>query len=262
MSHVFVFCSIGAIGGIFMGLIGTGIGPIAVPMLIILLPFVGVNKTIVAPMAVATSLMAILLATIVSSILHFKNNKIDLNLFLSLLPGSLLGGVLGSGLIILIPTYLISLVFCILLLFIGLKMCLNINKKITSSLPNHKKIFLYSAGIGCVCNMLGVSDGILMVPFLNRYNIPIQIAIGTAAALVIPVSLIGLIVLVIEGIASSYLPAYSLGYIYFPALFFIGLTGCLFAVVGIILSKNISEQILRKIFGFIMIGLSIKMIFL
>ena len=260
MSYI-IYCITGIIGGILMGLVGFGIGPIAVPCVALTLSWIGISKNILMQIAIATSLSVIVTNTFFTTLFHKNNNNINLNIFYKLLPGSLIGALLGSLIVIHLPEFILKQIFAIILIIITFIHLSKKNELITFESLDSKKLFIYSVLIAVVSNLIGVSDGILMVPFLTKCNLNIKESIGTATALVLPVSLMGLIPLIIFGFKCTTLPSHSFGYIYLPAFIIIALTSIKFSYWAIKFSKFLSDKTLKNIFCIVMIGVSLVIIF-
>ena len=114
--------------------------------------------------------------------------------------------------------------------------------------------------IATFSNLLGVSDGLLLIPYLKRQNINMRCAVGTATALVIPVCFMGLLPLLFAGMHDVTLPSHCLSYIYLPAFFMIGIMSTIFSVVGVSLGKKIPEVFLKSIFGYGLIIMGFRML--
>lgn len=256
--QIFLYMLAGAIGGLLIGLIGTGIGPIVVPLIVLMSPMIGLPNNLSMKVAIATSLSVIICTTAFSALWHHRNQMVQWTLFRSLLPGSIVGAVIGALIVIFLPNAILKMIFGILLLGISVFMLIKPKRIRTKSLPGFWKLWISSSMMSASSNMLGVSDGLLMVPYLKKHNVSMHHAIATATILIFPVSLIGLSVMCVAGI-SHHLPK-SVGYIYLPAFVPITITSIIFANVGIRLGKKLSENTLRLIFGIIMVLISLKML--
>lgn len=256
-----IYCLAGALGGLFMGLIGVGIGPIVVPTLAYILPKIGVDNNITMKIAIMTSLTVILANTFFLSYIHKKNNNINYKIFFQLLPGSIIGAICGSLMIAVYPTSIMKMIFGILLIFVSLFTILSKNLKVINIWPSFPKLFIMSFIIATISNLLGVSDGLLMVPFLKRYNVKLTQSIGTAIALVFPVSLAGAIPLFLIGLKDPNLPRESISYLYIPAFIFIISVSIFSSFFGTYIAKKIPEYYLKNIFCFAISLIGLKMLF-
>ena len=260
MSYL-IYCLTGIFGGVLMGLVGFGIGPIAVPAIALTLDSLGTNKDIVMQIAIATSLSIIVLNTFFTAMFHKKNNNINFDMYKRLLPGSLIGAIFGSILVIFAPTFLLKYIFAIILIVITCAHFFRRHNSNKKSIPNSIKLFIYAFFIAMLSNLIGVSDGILMIPFLTRYDINIKESIGTATALVLPVSFIGLILFVIFGSNHTNLPPYSIGFIYTPAVLIIAPLSIICSYYSVKISKCLSDKLISNMFCIIIVGISLTVMF-
>ncbi len=82
MLLIFISCILlGAFTGFLAGLLGIGGGLVVVPALVYLLPQMGISHDVIMPMALATSLAAIVMTSSSAAIAHHKN-KISLGTLL------------------------------------------------------------------------------------------------------------------------------------------------------------------------------------
>jgi len=109
---------------------------------------------------------------------------------------------------------------------------------------------LFGFIIGLLVSMFGGGGGGLYVPLLTvLFNVPIQVAIATSLASVIPTTIFG---------AYAH---YKQGNVNIQIGLIIGITGILGTLIGVYLSTLIPSLILRKLFGIISILLVIPMLF-
>lgn len=247
----------GAIGGLLLGIIGAGIGPIIIPVMIFCLPFVGINNSIIMHLAICTSLSVILATTLLSFISHHKNNSINWPLFFRLVPGSIIGAIFSATCVIVFTNQFMGYVFSIFLLLLGMRLFTRKKQLAEKKFPSYPVLFSLTGLIAFFSNILGVSDGILMVPFLKRYNVNILEAVGTVTALIIPISAITVVPLIIKGICDPHLPTLCFGYVYIPAFAAITFGSVIFSNVGVYVGKYLPERVVTNLFAssIILIGL-------
>ena len=65
---------------------------------------------------------------------------------------------------------------------------------------------------------MGIGGGSLSVPFLAWCNLPIHHAVGTSAAIGLPIAVAGAAGYVLNGLTAQSLPAGTIGFVYLPAL--------------------------------------------
>ena len=86
----------GSIAGILAGLFGIGGGIIIVPVLEIVLGFIGIDSSIRMHVAVATSLAIIIPTSISSAARHHQHQAIDFEIIKNWAPFILFGALFGS----------------------------------------------------------------------------------------------------------------------------------------------------------------------
>jgi uncharacterized membrane protein YfcA len=90
-------------------------------------------------------------------------------------------------------------------------------------------------------------------------NVSMHQAIGTSAALGFPIAAGGLIGYVIAGLAVEQLPAWSVGYIYLPALAACALASLITAPIGAKTSHRMNVSFLKRVFAVLLLTLALYM---
>ena len=107
---------------------------------------------------------------------------------------------------------------------------------------------------------MAIGGGTLSVPFMTWCNVRMQEAIGTSAAIGLPIALAGAAGYLINGWHSQGLPAGSIGYVYLPALLLISLVSTFTAPFGARMAHRLPVPTLKKIFAGVLLLLSAKML--
>jgi uncharacterized membrane protein YfcA len=115
-------------------------------------------------------------------------------------------------------------------------------------------------GIGAISALAAVGGGSLTVPFLLWCNVKMHHAIGTSAAVGLPIALAGTAGYLISGLGATGLPAGSFGFIYLPALAGTVLASALVAPLGARLAHRLPVATLKKIFAGVILLLLAKML--
>ena len=87
-----------------------------------------------------------------------------------------------------------------------------------------------------------------MIPILVYYFVPMKKAIGTTAITSFATAVTASVSFIILGYKSIDIP-YSLGFIYLPAFFPIGLAGFIMAPIGVKLGLKLPTAKMKKIFA-------------
>ena len=98
------------------------------------------------------------------------------------------------------------------------------------------------------------------MPYLIRQNVDIKKAIGTSAAIGLPISIAGTIGYVINGWESYSPDSYTFGYVYLPAALLISATSFFTAPYGAKLAHKLNTATLKRVFSILLMILSIKML--
>ena len=120
---------------------------------------------------------------------------------------------------------------------------------------------MFGAGnaIGCISSWVGIGGGTLSVPFMTWCNVKMHEAIGTSAAIGLPIAVSGGIGYLLNGLAVTGLPAYSAGYVYLPALAGVVAASVLTAPLGAKVTHRLPVNKLKKIFAVLLYTLGVKM---
>ena len=102
--------------------------------------------------------------------------------------------------------------------------------------------------------------GSLTVPFLNWCNISIRQAVATSAACGLPIALAGTLGFIVTGLNTPNLPAWSLGYIYGPALAGVAVVSMLTAPLGAKWAHTLPTGMLKKVFAVFLALVGTKML--
>lgn len=250
----------GAISGTLAGLFGTGGGLIYVPLLIILLPHLGFDHAAIMHVAVATSLSVIVVSSISSAWAHHKHKAVLWPTVFHILPGLITGAIAGTILAHFISGALLQKIFAIFALVVSLKMLSGWQPKASNhGLPKRTGLRIFGVFLGGFCAMLGIGGGAISVPFFRICNMPIRNAIASSAALTFPTALTAAIVAMLTGANAANLPAWTSGYIYWPA--FLGLMpmAVLCAPIGARLAHRLPTKILSSAFAIFLIIVAVDM---
>lgn len=149
--------------------------------------------------------------------------------------------------------------FALFLLYVAAQMAVDICPKPARQLPG--TIGMVSVGtIGVLSASVAIGGGTLTVPFLTWCNVRVQTAIGTSAAVGIPIAIGGSIGYVWNGLHATNLPPYSIGFIYLPALVFVMSASMLMAPVGARLAHRLPVNQLKRYFALLLVMLAAKML--
>ena len=243
------YLCLGAIVGFFAGLLGIGGGLIMVPVLSFIFSSQNFPPDRVMHIALGTSMAAIIFTSISSLYTHHIHKAVIWNIVKYIVPGIIVGTIGGATLVNSLSSQFLSIIIAIFIFYAATQILLNVAPKPSRQLPGKVGMFTVGSIIGGISSLVAIGGGILTVPFLSKCNVKIQHAIGTAAAVGLPIAITGTISYISYGIAQTQvLPEHSLGYVYLPALGGIVLVSTITASIGARATHIVHAATLRKIF--------------
>ena len=219
MGELLYFLLAGGVAGLLAGLLGIGGGLVMVPVLA--LTFANqVNGDAVLPLALGTSLAAIFFSAASSAWGHYRRGAVDLGLVQRVLPMLAAGAVVGA----IGASWAPHLLLTTLLALFQAGLCVYMVRKTyypsataaasIERAPSNPLMGL----IGGICAMAGIGGGTLCVPYFNHLGVAPRTAVGTAAALGVPIALAAACAFGAAGwLKGAELP-HSLGYVHLVAL--------------------------------------------
>ena len=235
---------------IIAGLFGSGAGIVAVPVLSELLKAQGIPNFINMHSAVGTTLAYSAIFMAVATYEQHKRKAVNWRAFKILLMPTLAGIIVGSIGASYLSSYILHLIFGLLLLALEVFTLFNRNeKRICNTNKWHFKFigFLIAASVGIV------GTGIITIPFLKKYGESLVNSIAMSVALGTVTASVGTIIYIISGLHHGDIPSSCFGYVswYLLIPFIIGSVIC--AKVGVKLSHSIPTLVLHYLFsGFIL----------
>lgn len=255
---------LGALVGFLAGLLGIGGGLVVVPVLVYLLPALGVgsevlDSSVVMHMALATSLAAIVMTSSSAAYAHHKNNNIPWDLTKPLMLAVAFGALSGAFIADLLSAKTLTSFFAVAVMALALYMIFSIRTQRTRELTSQLKLQCISFAIGILSSLMGIAGGAILVPVLTYFGVPLRHCIGIATVCGVMVALFGSMGYIISGFSNPLLPAWSIGYVYLPALLGLVLTSSLFAPVGVKFAAKLPVQTLKKCFAVFLMLVALKM---
>lgn len=252
---------LGAFTGLFAGLFGIGGGGIMVPVLTFLFAQQQFPAEHLLHVALATSMAAIVPTAIASLGAHHKHRAVIWPVVIKITPGILVGTFAGTFIASYLPAPPLAIFFSCFMALVALQMVLNRKPKPARQLPGPLGISATGTGIGVVSALVAIGGGTLTVPFLVWCNITLPVAIGTSAAVGLPIALSGALGYVVNGWNQTELPAYTLGYVYWPAVLAMASMSFFTAPLGAKLAHRLPIPLLKKLFALLLVALSLQMLF-
>jgi uncharacterized membrane protein YfcA len=251
---------LGAFVGFFAGLLGIGGGGIMVPVLTTLFAAQGFGGERLVHLALGTSMAAIVLTSVASLRAHHRHGAVRWDVVRTITPGILIGTFGATFIAAQVDSKPLAIFFAAFMAYVATQMMLSIKPKPTRELPGPVGMTGVGMGIGGVSALVAIGGGSLSVPFMTWCNISIQRAIGTSAAIGLPIALAGTVGYLANGWNVIGMPPLTLGFVYLPALVLVSLVSTFTAPLGARLAHQLPVATLKKIFAGVLIALSAKML--
>jgi uncharacterized membrane protein YfcA len=261
MSSVFVMYGlVGGVAGVLAGLLGIGGGLVIVPMLVFCFTRQGVSEQAMMHLALGTSMASIMFTAVSSFWSHHRRGAVRWLVVKRIVIGILVGTFLGATVAASLSTRFLKGFFVLFLYYVAVQMLSGRKPKPGRPLPGAVGMFGVGNIIGGVSSLVGIGGGTLSVPFMVWCNIPLHEAIGTSAAIGFPIAVAGTAGYVFNGLSADNLPAYSLGFVYLPALAGIIGASVLTAPLGVRLAHSLPVNNLKKLFAGLLLLVATRML--
>ena len=150
--------------------------------------------------------------------------------------------------------------FCLFLYFVATNMLLGKKPKAGRELPGVAGMNGMGGLIGVVSSFVGIGGGTLSVPFMLFCNVEGHRAVGTSAAIGLPIALSGALGYLFNGLGEASRPEWSLGYLYLPALFGIVAASVCTAPLGAKIAHALPVDKLKKLFALFLYVVATRML--
>jgi uncharacterized membrane protein YfcA len=254
------YLAIGSVVGFFAGLLGIGGGMVMVPMLAWAFTAQALPAEHIVHLALGTSMATIMFTSISSMRAHHAHDAVDWKAARVMAPGILTGSFLAALAAGLIPTRPLAVMFTTLVFYAATQILFDLRPKRTRDMPGALGVFAVGTGIGAISSLLAAGGAFMCIPFLAWCRVPLRRAIGTAAAVGLPIAVAGTAGYVLQGLRAAGLPSATLGYVYLPALAMVVVTSMLAAPLGARVAHRVPVKRLRIIFAVVLYALATRMV--
>ncbi len=257
----------GALTGLLSGLFGVGGGIIIVGMLTFIFHGLGFAETSIMHLALGTSLATIIPTSIASARAHHCKHNVDWPTFRIMVPSIIIGTLAGAGIAALLNSMWLKAIFSLFVILVAFKLLLSTPPSTTQGVESglgqyHWQHHMAGIVIGVVSCLVGIGGGTLTVPYLNHCKFDIRRAIGTSAAIGLPIAIAGTAGFIFSGANTLgiTLPNWSIGYIYLPAFAGIAVTSTLTAPYGAQLAQRLPMSTLKRLFALLLMAVGLRML--
>ena len=258
---ILLFLTLGAFVGFMAGLLGVGGGGILVPVLTTIFIYQGFSMHSVVHIALGTSMACITITSLSSLRAHHANGAVIWQLVKTMAPAIVLGTFLATFIAAQISSKGLAIFFSVFMAYVASQMFRSRKVQVSGKGAGKTELSLVAFVIGAISAVVSIGGGSLTVPYLSWRNVDVRKAIGTSAALGFPIAVTGTLGYVINGVAASAAnPQYMIGFVYWPAVLLVTIPSFFIAPIGARLTQTLPVQTLKKIFGVLLLGLSLKML--
>ncbi len=253
--ELIIFLAIGALAGFAAGLFGVGGGTIIVPLLFIVFTQMDYSPDVIMHLALGTSLATIVVTSISSLMAHHKNGAVIWPVFKNLALPMAIGCFFGAGLAGWLSGIHLQLIVGVFLIWVAYTMFVGAKKvqDSTKILPSSAKQIMAGSVIGGASAIFGIGGGSLTVPYLTRYGVVMQKAVGTSAACGLPIAITGALGFMIFGMNQQVNIPNTIGFVHIYAFFGISVMSFFTAKLGAKVAHALSPQILKKCFAVLLV---------
>jgi uncharacterized protein len=251
---------LGVAAGLLAGLLGVGGGLVLVVALAWLLPLHGVPADAAMHVALATSLASIVVTGMSSAWAHHRRGSVGWSSVRWLVPGLLLGGLLGSAVAVALSGEVLRYMVAGYCLLAAAQLGFGQVRAREDAHGDPRGLPMTGAGvgIGAVSAVVGIGGGSMTVPLLVWLGVGPVRAVGTSSACGVAIAVAAAAGYASLGSAQA-MPPGSLGYVFLPAAFGIALASVLVAPLGTRLAHALSGPALKRVFAVFLavIGISL-----
>jgi uncharacterized membrane protein YfcA len=252
--------AVGAAVGFLAGLLGIGGGMTLVPLLTILFGAHRFPPAHIVHMAVATATATMVFTAMASARAHQRRGAVLWQVVLAMGPGVVLGSLIGPQIASALPARAFAALFGGFTWFAALRMIAPKPPLAERELPGRSGLFGVGAAIAALASMVGAGGAFLVIPFLGRHNVKIHNAVATSAALGFPIAAAATVGFIVAGLRTPDLPAWSLGFVYLPAMAVIVVASMVAAPLGASVAHRWPAVKLRRAFAALLFTLGGYMI--
>ncbi len=255
-----VYVVTGACVGFLAGLLGIGGGMTLVPVLAAMFTAQHFAPGHTVHLALGTGMASIMFTSSASVRAHHRLGGVDWSLVRRMGPGMVIGTLLATALSGWVPQRALALAFAVIVYAGATQILLGRKPSAGRTLPGTPSTVAIGLLIGVVCGLVSAGGAFMTVPFMLYCGVAMTTAIGTGAALGVPVAVVGTLGYVYSGWQVPDLPPLALGFVHGPALLGIVAGSMLTAPMGARAAHRMPVATLRRIFAVLLYVLATKML--
>jgi len=245
----------GIASGFMAGLLGIGGGFVMVPVLILLLPMLGIDPGLVPKAAVATSLAAMVPTACSAVFAQYRRGALDITWVRRLTPAAAIGAVIGSQVAAAVNGRWVAMVFVIYTACIALKMARAPDTDVKAArIADAFPAPLVGGVIGTFASMAGVGGAGLTVPFLLSARVEMKRSLAVSSAVGLAIALAGGAGFAIASSPMSTGSLELIGFIHWPAALMIAVSATVLAPSGVCAAHMLPVVHLKRAFAAVLVA--------
>jgi uncharacterized protein len=245
----------GGLGALLVGMIGFGTSLVVLPTLAIVFSALFPADAALR-LATGTTMATMAVGAVAAGVARARGEHVSWPLLrLAILPYAA-GAVLGPWIARYLPADVLRLYVAGMLIAIGLWTFSRrgggrVGQRAWRDHGLELRAVLF--GIALASSVAGVASGLFAIPYLCRFSIPLRTIIGTSTVGAALYSAFGTLGYVSAGWSMVDPPAWSLGYVYLPALAVMAVAGAACAPLGVRLAGRMNDALLKKVLALVIL---------
>lgn len=254
------YAGTGVVIGFLAGLLGVGGGMTLVPILAALFTAQALSAEHTLHLALGTAMAAVMFTGTASVREHHRQGGVDWAVAARLAPAMALGALLSTLASGVIPQRPLALAFAVIVYGGATQIWLGRKPAPSRTLPGTPAMWAVGLAIGVISGLVSAGGSFLAVPFMLMCGVPMHRAVGTGAALGVPVAVLGTVGYLASGWSVAGLPWGTVGFVYLPALAALVLATVVTAPMGARLAHRLPVTTLKRIFALVLYVLATRML--
>lgn len=254
---------LGLVSGFSSGLLGIGGGIIIVPGIAVILKHNGVDPAFIMQIAAGSSLLSIVFISIRNFFCHYHYEVNFYNVFFNVLPGLLLGIVVGSYGSHMLHTHVLRVCFSVFSFLVAIKFFFKADSVKMNSVTRRFSLLLSLSGVfaGALSSLLGIGSGTILIPLFITLGYSISLVMVVAIASNFIVAILGTISYIFWGWHVFGHHHTLLGYVDWRISLLVAVSALISLPFGAKLSTRISQNVYQRYFAILLVIIGIHMMF-
>ena len=260
--NIIILLATGAVSGFAGGMLGLGGAFLMTPMQFMVYTRMGLPEDVAILTAFGTSLLVVLMTAINGAWRHHREKAVSWRVAIIMGGSGLLFSLGGATLAVYIPGAALKITFGVIALFGCIRMLIATRERTEAEPVNNPWLWVaWAIPVGLLSGILGVGGGVLMIPILViALRFKMHNAVANSLAIMIFMSIGGIIGYIVNGIGVAGRPDYSIGYINIPSWALLAIPSAIMAQVGAMTAHKMPRKLLMYLFIVIMFYMGLKMI--